>query len=179
MVKNPPVNAGDAEDPGSIHGSRKSLGEGNGNTLQYSCLENSTDRSLACYSPWGHKEWDTIEQLSMHALERPRIQPKFSFRYSTFLCVPFLNETDVWDSNISLDVGVSSMKFWKLGDREASWALKYIWTAVHWVHTTRQMLNIIHWMEQMWKSRFSENDNVIKMFPFSSEGTIRPSSAFS
>ena len=46
MVKNPPVNAGDAEDPGSIHGSRRSLGEGNGNTLQYSCLENSTDRGV-------------------------------------------------------------------------------------------------------------------------------------
>ena len=61
---------------------------------------------------------------------------KFSFRYSPFLCVAFLNETDVWDSNISLDVGVSSMKFWKLGDREATWALKYIWTALHWVHNT-------------------------------------------
>ena len=88
-----------------------------------------------CYSPWGHKEWDTTEQLSVHALERPRIQLKFLFRYSSFLCVPFLNETDVCDANISLDVGVSSMKFWKLGDREASWALKYIWTALHCMHT--------------------------------------------
>ena len=41
MVKNPPVNAGDA---GSIPGSGRSPGEGKGNLLQYSCLENSIDR---------------------------------------------------------------------------------------------------------------------------------------
>ena len=42
MVKNLPVNAGD---PGSsIPGSRRSPGEGNGNSLQYSCLENSMDK---------------------------------------------------------------------------------------------------------------------------------------
>ena len=33
-------------------------GEGNGNPLQYSCLENPMDRG-AWYSPWGHKESDT------------------------------------------------------------------------------------------------------------------------
>ena len=33
-----------AEDPGSIPGSGRSPGEGNGNPLQYSCLENSKDR---------------------------------------------------------------------------------------------------------------------------------------
>jgi len=41
QVKNPSDNAGDA---GSIPGWRRSPGEGNGNPLQYSCLENSTDR---------------------------------------------------------------------------------------------------------------------------------------
>ena len=44
MVKNPPVSAGDARDAGSIPGSGRSPGEGNGNPLQYSCLENSMDR---------------------------------------------------------------------------------------------------------------------------------------
>ena len=38
MVKNLPVNAGDARDSGLIPGSRRSPGEGNGNPLQYSCL---------------------------------------------------------------------------------------------------------------------------------------------
>ena len=41
VVKNLPVNA---EDSGSVPGSGRSLGEGNGNPLQYSCLENSMDR---------------------------------------------------------------------------------------------------------------------------------------
>ena len=44
MVKNPPVNAGDVRDVGSIPGSGRSPREGNGNTLQCSCLENSMDR---------------------------------------------------------------------------------------------------------------------------------------
>ena len=52
-----------AEDPGLIPGSGRSPGGGNGNPLQYSCLENPTDRSLAGYSPWGHKESDMTEQL--------------------------------------------------------------------------------------------------------------------
>ena len=44
MVKNPPVNAGDIRDVGSIPGSGRSPGVGNGNQLQYSCLENPMDR---------------------------------------------------------------------------------------------------------------------------------------
>ena len=43
-----------AGDLGSIPGSGRSPGEGNGNPLQYSCLEKSYgQRSLAGYSPWG------------------------------------------------------------------------------------------------------------------------------
>ena len=41
MAKNPPANAGD---PDSILGLGRSPGEGNGKPLQYSCLENPTDR---------------------------------------------------------------------------------------------------------------------------------------
>ena len=44
MVKNPPANAGDARDVDSISESGRSSGEGNGNPLQYPCLENSMDR---------------------------------------------------------------------------------------------------------------------------------------
>ena len=44
VVKNPPANAGDTRDAGSIPGSGRSPGEGNGNSLQYSCLENPMDR---------------------------------------------------------------------------------------------------------------------------------------
>ena len=44
MVKNPLVNSGDASGVGLIPGSERSLEVGNGNLLQYSCLENSMDR---------------------------------------------------------------------------------------------------------------------------------------
>ena len=44
MVKNLPANAGDTGDVGSIAGSGRSPGGGNGNPLQYSCLENPVDR---------------------------------------------------------------------------------------------------------------------------------------
>ena len=44
LVKNPPASAGDVRDAGSIPGSGRSPGEGNGNPLQYLCLENPTDR---------------------------------------------------------------------------------------------------------------------------------------
>ena len=44
MVKNPPANVGDLRDLGLIPGSGRSPGEGNGNPLQYSGLENPMDR---------------------------------------------------------------------------------------------------------------------------------------
>ena len=48
-------------DPGLIPGLGRSSGEGDGYPLQYSCLENS----MVGYSPWGHKELDTTEQLTL------------------------------------------------------------------------------------------------------------------
>ena len=44
VVKNPPANAGNARDMGSIPGLGRYPGVGNDNPLQYSCLENSMDR---------------------------------------------------------------------------------------------------------------------------------------
>ena len=44
VVKNLPANARDIRDAGLIPGSGRSPGEGNGNPLQYSCLENPMDR---------------------------------------------------------------------------------------------------------------------------------------
>ena len=44
MVKNTPASARDVRDGGLIPGSGRSPGEGNGNPLHYSCLENPIDR---------------------------------------------------------------------------------------------------------------------------------------
>ena len=63
MVKNLPANA---EDLSSIHGSGRSLGEGNDNPLQYSCLENPMDRGAWRATVHGvAKELDTTEQLTL------------------------------------------------------------------------------------------------------------------
>ena len=57
VLKNLPANAGDM---GSIPGSGKSPGEGNGNPLQYSCLGNSMDRGTCRATVQGvPKELDT------------------------------------------------------------------------------------------------------------------------
>ena len=54
-----------SRDLGSIPGLGRSPGGGHGNPLQYSCLENPRgQRSLAAYSPWGHKKSDMTEQQS-------------------------------------------------------------------------------------------------------------------
>ena len=68
VVTNLPTNAEAARDASSIPESGRSPGVGNGNTLQYSCLENSINRGAwrATVSPWGHKESDIAEWLSTH-----------------------------------------------------------------------------------------------------------------
>ena len=57
MIKNLPANAGEL---GSIPGSGRSLGEGNSNSLQYSCLDNSMDRGVC--------------QATVHRVTKGRIQ---------------------------------------------------------------------------------------------------------
>ena len=62
VVKNPPANAWDLRDSGLIPGSGRSPGWGHHHPLQYSCLENlHGQRSLAGYTPQGHKESGTME----------------------------------------------------------------------------------------------------------------------
>ena len=58
-------SACNARDWSSVPGSGRSPGEGNGNPLQYSCLENPMDWTLVGCSPQGRKELDTTEQLTL------------------------------------------------------------------------------------------------------------------
>ena len=59
-VKASACNVGD---PGSIPGSGRSSGEGNGNPLQYSCLENPVDGRACWVTVHGVAESDTTERL--------------------------------------------------------------------------------------------------------------------
>ena len=69
VVKNPPANARDVRDVGLIPGSGRSPGEGNGNPLQYSCLENYMDRGTWQATVHGvTKESDTTYRLNKNNL---------------------------------------------------------------------------------------------------------------
>ena len=74
MVKNPPVNAGDTGDVGSIPGQGRSPGEGNSNPLLFSCLENSMGRDA--WQATVHRVTESLTQLSMHysqAIRRDKV----------------------------------------------------------------------------------------------------------
>ena len=64
------ASASNVGDPCSIPESGRSSGEGNGNPLQYSCLENPMDGGAwwATFNPRDHKESDTTERLHLHFL---------------------------------------------------------------------------------------------------------------
>ena len=81
-VKNPPANAGDVRDAGLIPGLGRSSGIGNGNSLQYSCLENPMDRGAwratvhgVGYDSTAHGEAEVGESMSYLQISRCA-QPK-------------------------------------------------------------------------------------------------------
>ena len=66
VVKNLPVNAGDAGDVGLIPGSGRSPGGGSGNPLQYSCLDNPMDRGAWWVIVHGVAKGWTFAELLLH-----------------------------------------------------------------------------------------------------------------
>ena len=76
VVKDPPANAGDTGDLGSIPGPGRSPGEGNGNPLHYSCLENPMDGGA----------W----QATVHGVAKSQTQMSdFIFTFTYFLVTMF------------------------------------------------------------------------------------------
>ena len=78
-------------DPGSIPGLGKSPGEGNGNPLQYSCLENSMDRGAWWATVHGVAKTRTLlKRLSTHAPRRHSCcsleEPVFHFKNMLNVC---------------------------------------------------------------------------------------------
>ena len=104
-VKNPPANAGDVRDVGSIHGSKRSPGGGHGNPLQCSCLENPRDRGA-----W----WAAVYGVAQSRTQLKRRSSSSSRRLMLLLHSPTLtsihdhwknhslDKTDIcWQSNVS------------------------------------------------------------------------------
>ena len=72
VVKNPPANAGDTEDLGSIPGSGRPPGGGHGNPLQYSCREKPMDRGVWWAAVQGvTKSRTRLKRWSTHAQTLP------------------------------------------------------------------------------------------------------------
>ena len=100
VVKHLPTGAGYARDSRLIRRLGRSPGEGNGNPLQYSCLENSIfpvkfhgQRSLADCSSWGRKDLDITEQLNNSNNDGSFIfsYPEFSLSFSSAPLHPNFN----------------------------------------------------------------------------------------
>ena len=92
-------------------GREDSPGEGNGNPLQYSCLGNPMDGgALVSYSPWGHKESDTTEQL--HFLSNGGVIVNFLDAGITSLIIPAYHREPIiindvvflWQPNVSIPI---------------------------------------------------------------------------
>ena len=66
MVKNLPASAGNSGDMGSFPGSGRFPGGGNGNPLQYSCLENPMDRGAWWATVHGVSESEMTEKADMY-----------------------------------------------------------------------------------------------------------------
>ena len=91
-------------DPGSIPGLGKSPGEGNGNPLQNSCLENSMD---------GEAWWAPV-----HGVAKSRMQLQFHFTFTLFVCstshvgLHFPDQGSTWVQTVK----ELSPKHWKPGN---------------------------------------------------------------
>ena len=90
-------SACNAGNPGSIPGLGRSPEKGNGNPLQYSCLENSMDREAWWATIYGITESDTTEQPTLEVKEKPVIfmltfKPIFLIKFFLFCFVLFFNK---------------------------------------------------------------------------------------
>ena len=86
MIKNQPAKAGDAGDLGSIPALGRSPGVGLGNPLQYSCLENPTDRGAWWATVHGVAETQTRLSTHTHARDTTELELFAALLPSTHTC---------------------------------------------------------------------------------------------
>ena len=102
VVKKPPANVGDLRDMGSIPGSGRCPGEGHGNPLRYSYLENPMDRGAWWARVLGvTQSWTQLKRLSMHMFFfcQKNYMPLL-YQYHTALTKCLCNDTCLLIGNI-------------------------------------------------------------------------------
>ena len=98
MVKNLPAKVGDTGDMGLIPGSGRSLGAGNGNPLQHSCLGNPMDRGAWWVTVYGvTKSWTRLSEHTCRRLRKDFLD-LISLDYGFFN----LGTVDLWGLDNSL-----------------------------------------------------------------------------
>ena len=129
-------------DMGLIPGLGRSPGGGHGNPLQYSCLENPHgQRNLVGYSPWGCKESDTTERLSIHSTF------KFNLFFRVILCLKWWKDkyfTQFYEAMINSDLILLTQKFHGfIFLLQNPWYLEVQWDWQLWsVHTKPSWLQL-------------------------------------
>ena len=106
LVKNLPVSAGDARDAGRIPGLGRSSGGGNGNPLQYSCLENSTDRGA----------WQDIDRGVAKRHDWAHIHYTYALIFYNFTIICLAGDFFTWimlELCWTSSIYVSFIRFWK------------------------------------------------------------------
>ena len=99
VVKNLPANAGDTRDMSLIPGLGRTPGEGNGNSLQYSCLENSMDRGAwkatvhGVAKGWTQLSTCTHMHFSYYSYNTASATYKKTTKWTTFLSQEINNES--------------------------------------------------------------------------------------
>ena len=116
ICSDPPANAGDARDTGSIPGSGRSPGGWNGTRLQYSCLENSMDRGAWWATVHRVAESDTAEWLNMNT---PICSDRSLTRKPLHVCLAAKVVSDslrphgLYVACYSLSMGLSRQEYWR------------------------------------------------------------------
>ena len=120
VVKNLPANAGDVRDSGLIPGLGSSPGEGNGNPLQYSCLENPMDRGAWRATVHGVAQNRTqLKWLSMAQVKymfnfirscQTCFQSDYSILYSHKLCTSVLMSPCAHQCLLSVLIAITDVR---------------------------------------------------------------------
>ena len=118
VVKNLPANAGDAGDMGSIPRTGWSPGKGNGNTLQYSCFENSMGRGAWCATVQG-SQTVRLDWAHIHVTHTEIRKPDTS---------SFVLSQDSWNTDLSF-----CEKCHCYFDRGLCWVCRLPLELHHWV----------------------------------------------